>query len=148
MKRLIALLLIFLLPVTALAASKTRTKWTDVPEVVRPGKAARMTFYCPVKTTATVTLLNAQGKTVATLCEDMQTVVGENELTWDGTADGEDVTPGTYTLRIALSGKRRRLISRWGRMPRSCWMWTAMCIWKRAGRCMWTAPRRERSSCC
>lgn len=106
MKRLIALLLIFLLPVTALAASKARTKWTDVPEVVRPGKAARMTFYCPVKTTATVTLLNAQGKTVATLCEDMQTVVGENELTWDGTADGEDVTPGTYTLRIALSGKK------------------------------------------
>ena len=63
MKRLLALLCLLMLPATALAA-KTRTKWTDVPEVVRPGKSARMIFTCPVETTAVITLLDTDGETV------------------------------------------------------------------------------------
>lgn len=105
MKRLLALLCLLMLPATALAA-KTRTKWTDVPEVVRPGKSARMIFTCPVETTAVITLLDTDGETAATLAENYQTSVGENSLTWDGTSEGADVAPGKYTLRIALSGKK------------------------------------------
>ena len=105
MKRLLALLCLLMLPATALAA-KTRTKWTDVPEVVRPGKSVRMIFTCPVETTAVITLLDTDGETAATLAENYQTSVGENSLTWDGTSEGTDVAPGKYTLRIALSGKK------------------------------------------
>ena len=105
MKRLLALLCLLMLPATALAA-KTRTKWTDVPEVVSPGKSARMIFTCPVETTAVITLLDTDGETAATLAENYQTSVGENSLTWDGTSEGADVAPGKYTLRIALSGKK------------------------------------------
>ena len=105
MKRLLALLCLLMLPATALAA-KTRTKWTDVPEVVRPGKSARMIFTCPVETTAVITLLDTDGETAAALAENYQTSVGENSLTWDGTSEGTDVAPGKYTLRIALSGKK------------------------------------------
>lgn len=105
MKRLLALLCLLMLPATALAA-KTRTKWIDVPEVVRPGKSVRMIFTCPVETMAVITLLDTDGETAAALAENYQTSVGENSLTWDGTSEGADVAPGKYTLRIALSGKK------------------------------------------
>lgn len=105
MKKFLALLALLLLPLAALAASNPRTRWTDVPELLRPGKTERLVFDCPVETEATVTVLDGSGTAVATLWENEMTVEGENTLYWDGQVNGTDVAPGTYTLHIALSGK-------------------------------------------
>ena len=61
MKKFFALLALLLLPLAALAASNTRTRWTDVPELLRPGKSERLVFDCPVETEATITVLDASG---------------------------------------------------------------------------------------
>lgn len=105
MKKFLALLALLLLPLAALAASNPRTRWTDVPELLRPGKTERLVFDCPVETEATVTVLDGSGTAVATLWENEMTVEGENILYWDGQVNGTDVASGTYTLHIALSGK-------------------------------------------
>lgn len=105
MKKFLALLALLLLPMAALAASNPRTRWTDVPELLRPGKTERLAFDCPVETEATVTVLDGSGTAVATLWENEMTVEGENTLYWDGQVNGTDVAPGNYTLHIALSGK-------------------------------------------
>ena len=105
MKKWCALLLLLCLPVLAQAAPKTRTKWTDVPELLRPGKSERLVFDCPVETTATITVLDESGAVTATLWQDHPTQTGENTLYWDGTADGAPAAPGSYALHIALSGK-------------------------------------------
>lgn len=48
---------------------------------------------------ATVTLLDAKGRTVATLAGGK--AAGENEVAWDGAgADGGRVAAGTYTVRV------------------------------------------------
>ena len=61
MKKFLALLALLLLPLAALAASNPRTRWTDVPELLRPGKTERLVFDCPVETEATVTVLDGSG---------------------------------------------------------------------------------------
>ena len=60
MKKFLALLALLMLPLVALAASNTRTRWTEVPELLRPGKSERLVFDCPVETEATVTVLDEE----------------------------------------------------------------------------------------
>lgn len=105
MRKWCALLLLLCLPALAQAAPKTRTKWTETPELLRPGKSERFVFDCPVETTATVTVLDDSGAVTATLWQEHATQEGANVLYWDGMAGGVPVAPGSYTLRIALSGK-------------------------------------------
>ncbi len=98
MKRFLALLALLLLPLAALAASAPR--WTDVPQLLRPGKAERLTFESPEDAEATVEVLDASGHVAAILWEDKAAVSGENVLYWDGAG----LAQGAYTLRLTLSG--------------------------------------------
>lgn len=98
MKRFLALLALLLLPLAALAASAPR--WTDVPQLLRPGKAERLTFESPEDAEATVEVLDASGHVAAILWQDKAAVSGENALYWDGAG----LAQGAYTLRLTLSG--------------------------------------------
>lgn len=81
------LLLCLLLP----ASAEDTLAWTQVPDVLRPGKLMRLTYTTFDATNTAIAVVNEQGETVLHL-------VGTSScsITWDGTG----VATGEYVLRL------------------------------------------------
>ncbi|MGN1021375.1 MAG: L,D-transpeptidase family protein [Aristaeellaceae bacterium] len=95
MRKLLIPLLLLLLPLSALA----ETAWTEVPEVIRPGKAVRLT--AAVDGTYDACVLNDEGNVAVMLARDASSQDGTARLYWDGTdASGEPLPEGSCTLRL------------------------------------------------
>lgn len=71
-----------------------------VPDVFRPGRTERISFTAAQDCTASLTLLDEAGQTVAVLRENISAVQGGNHLSWDGMTGGQPVAEGQYTLRL------------------------------------------------
>ncbi|MBP3636482.1 MAG: L,D-transpeptidase family protein [Clostridia bacterium] len=97
MKKLLLLLLICLLPCLALAED---TAWVSVPEVIRPGKAMRLSFTAPEGTVSNVTVMD-DGVEIAHPLWEAAVRAGENAFSWDGLDnDGYALPGGVYTLHL------------------------------------------------
>ncbi|MGN0779206.1 MAG: L,D-transpeptidase family protein [Aristaeellaceae bacterium] len=90
-----ALLFLLFLPVLALSEAA----WTQVPDIIRPGKTIRLT--AAVQQSFTAAVLDASGSVAALLAQDVLPQDGTASLYWDGLDAGGDFLPeGTYTLRL------------------------------------------------
>lgn len=103
LKRSVSLIFLFLaLAFPALA--EQGPAWVEVPEMIRPGKAVRLTFESPEAGEAEVTLLRDEDE-VAWLLDGRSVSAGQTSFAWDGTdADGLPLAPGAYTLRVTIQG--------------------------------------------
>lgn len=98
-KLLPPLLLLLLLPLVALA----EPAWTEVPEVIRPGKSVRLSAEADGAYDASV--LNGDGSIAVVLAQGASPQEGVAWLYWDGTdASGEPLPEGSYTL-LLVSGE-------------------------------------------
>lgn len=102
MRKLLILLLLCLIP-ALVCAEETAPAWTDLPELVRPGKSVRLAAQCAAP--ADVYLLEKDGSILSTLAQNEAPQDGEIRLYWDGCDDSGEVIPeGNYTLRIQSGG--------------------------------------------
>lgn len=97
---LFALMMLFVL-----SAHAENAAFTNAPDLLRPGKTERISFTVPEDGSAQLDLIDANGSQTAVIRESMTAAAGENHLSWDGTnVNDVPVTPGTYTLRLVLTG--------------------------------------------
>lgn len=97
------LLALCLTPALALAEG---ARWQDVPELVRPGKAERLTFTAEAAGQAQVLVLQ-DGEEIVCLNDAMAVKEGLNALHWDGTdSDGDTLPAGAYTLRVTCGDEK------------------------------------------
>ena len=104
MKKKWVILIFALLLLPALALGETKTKWTEAPELIRPGKSVRFAFDCPVSDACAVTLLDASESSLGEVWSGTS-AEGANTFFWDGTLTGSAVAQGDYTLRISVRTK-------------------------------------------
>ena len=79
--------------------------FTNAPDLMRPGKTERISFSVPEDGSAQLDLIDENGSQAVLIRESMTTYQGENHLSWNGEkADKLPVQPGTYTLRLVLTG--------------------------------------------
>ena len=98
-KLLPPLLLLLLLPLAALAGPA----WTEVPDIIRPGKAVRLSAEADGIFNASV--LRSDGSVAAALAQGASPQEGVARLYWDGLdASGEPLPEGSYTL-LLVSGE-------------------------------------------
>ena len=97
---LLLLLLLLLLPLFALA----EPAWTEVPELIRPGKSVRLTAEADGVFDASV--LSGDGSVAVVLAQGASPQEGIARLYWDGLdASGEPLPEGSYTLRLTCGGE-------------------------------------------
>ena len=104
MRRLFPLMLLMLmLPLVSLAEDMPAPAWTDVPDLVRPGKSVRLAAGC--SSSADIYLLEKDGSILATIAEDEAPQDGEIRVYWDGCDDDGEVVPeGAYILQLQSGG--------------------------------------------
>ena len=96
MRRFLLMILLLLLPLSALAA-----EWTETPDLIRPGKSARLVFDS-AKGTAEITLSGEHGDY---LLHTMEVKKGGGTYFWDGCVDGEALPAGQYILTVKVGKK-------------------------------------------
>ena len=103
-KRLLPLLMLLLLPLAALAQDLS---FTVAPDLIRPGKAERISFSSPVSGTARLELLTESGALSAVIREGMAAAEGVNHLSWDGLDEnGVPLPAGNYILTVTIGDSR------------------------------------------
>ena len=87
MRKLTVLLLMIMLLCSAAVAEDVLS--IDAPDaVIRPGKAATISFTAPEAGVAEILLKDMQGQTISVVVEDFAAVQGFNSLWWNGTYQG------------------------------------------------------------
>ena len=100
------LLLMLLLPLGALAEEM---RFTVSPDVLRPGKTERISFYVPASGTARLELYDENGNFYALIRESMDVAEGINHLSWDGQDEKDQpVPPGAYWLSLTVGDQQIR----------------------------------------
>ncbi|MBE5786207.1 MAG: hypothetical protein E7324_01560 [Clostridiales bacterium] len=97
------LLISFLLLLIPLWALAQETDFTVAPDVIRPGKTERISFFADVGGEAHVELRTGDGQLAATIWNGFNAAAGENHLTWNGfDTNGNPCPPGEYLLQLTL----------------------------------------------
>ena len=105
LKRLAALIVAAVMIGTLIPVlSEGALTFVDPPELIRPGKAIRLSFDAAQPGKASLVLKDAAGTVVATLYEQYDAKSGRNNLSWDGTVNGQPVSGGEYTLVLEING--------------------------------------------
>lgn len=103
MRKLTVLLLMIMLLCSAAVAEDVLS--IDAPDaVIRPGKAATISFTAPEAGVAEILLKDMQGQTISVVVEDFAAVQGFNSLWWNGTYQGAPAPQGDYQLVVNLNG--------------------------------------------
>ena len=103
MRKLTVLLWMILLLCSAAVAEDALS--IDAPDaVIRPGKAATISFTAPEAGAAEILLKDMQGQTISVVVEDFAAVQGFNSLWWNGTYQGAPAPQGDYQLVVNLNG--------------------------------------------
>ncbi|MBQ8312673.1 MAG: L,D-transpeptidase family protein [Clostridia bacterium] len=103
MRKLTVFLLMILLLCSAAAAESALS--IDAPDaVIRPGKAATISFTAPEAGTAEILLKDMQGQTISVVVENFAAAQGFNSLWWNGTYQGAPAPQGDYQLVVNLNG--------------------------------------------
>lgn len=104
MKRFYSVLILLLLfPLLALSES---LGFTVAPEMIRPGKAERISISVPADGDADLVLLDENGGAAASIWQDYPVVQGVNHLTWNGmNEEGKAVSEGRYILQLRMGGE-------------------------------------------
>lgn len=103
MRKLTVLLLMIMLLCSAAVAEDVLS--IDAPDaVIRPGKAATISFTAPQTGVAEILLKDMQGQTISVVVEDFAAVQGFNSLWWNGTYQGAPAPQGDYQLVVNLNG--------------------------------------------
>ncbi len=103
MRKLTVILLTMLLLCSAAMAEDVLS--IDAPEaVIRPGKAATISFTAPQAGAAEILLKDMQGQTISVVVEDFAAAQGFNSLWWNGTYQGAPAPQGEYQLVVNLNG--------------------------------------------
>ncbi|MBQ7846494.1 MAG: L,D-transpeptidase family protein [Clostridia bacterium] len=103
MRKLTVLLLMIMLLCSAAVAEDALS--IDAPDaVIRPGKAATISFTAPQAGAAEILLKDMQGQTISVVVEDFAAVQGINSLWWNGTYQGAPAPQGDYQLVVNLNG--------------------------------------------
>ncbi len=82
-------------------------RFTVAPDLVRPGKIERISFFVPSDGEADLLLLDElSGETRAVIRRGIAAAAGDNHLAWDGRAeDGAPVAPGAYLLALTMGSQ-------------------------------------------
>ena len=84
-------------------ATAGENAFTNVPDVVHPGKSERISFRLEKEEKVTLSVMAENGETVAVIRQAFTAPAGENHMIWDGLKDdGTAAAPGEYSL--VLSG--------------------------------------------
>ena len=83
------------------AAGEGSVAWVDPPSEIRPGTDIRLSFSSTHAGKADIIVKSDTGATVAVLAEGFPAKAGRNNLSWDGTASGEALKEGAYTLIVS-----------------------------------------------
>ncbi|MBE5804787.1 MAG: hypothetical protein E7316_09785, partial [Clostridiales bacterium] len=103
MRKLIVVLLMLMLACGAAAAEgELALEVSDT--VIRPGKAATISFNAPEAGTAEILLKDMQGQTLSVVVENFSAVQGYNSLWWNGTYQGAPAPQGEHQLVMSLNG--------------------------------------------
>lgn len=103
MRKLTVLIMMIMLLCSAAAAEDVLS--IDAPDaVIRPGKAATISFTAPQDGTAEILLKDMQGQTISVVVENFAAVQGFNSLWWNGTYQGAPAPQGEYQLVVNLNG--------------------------------------------
>lgn len=103
MRKLTVLLLMIMLLCSAAMAEDVLS--IDAPDaVIRPGKAATISFTAPQAGAAEILLKDEQGQTISVVVEDFAAVQGFNSLWWNGTYQGAPAPQGDYQIVVNLNG--------------------------------------------
>lgn len=98
MRKLLLIPLLLLIPALALADAA----WVDTPDLIRPGKPARLVFRAEAD--AAITLLDSDRRPCAVVAEAAAVRDGQGQVYWDGmTAEGP-LAPGDYVLFLHSGG--------------------------------------------
>ncbi len=104
MRKIIVMITVILMLFAAAAAENTLT--LDAPDaVIRPGKAAVISFNAPQAGTAEILLKDMQGQTLSVVVENFAAVQGYNSLWWNGTYQGAAAPQGEHQLVVYLNGE-------------------------------------------
>lgn len=103
MRKLTVLLWMIMLLCSAALAEDVLS--IDAPDaVIRPGKAATISFTAPEAGVAEILLKDMQGQTISVVVEEFAAVQGFNSLWWNGTYQGAPAPQGDYQLVVNLNG--------------------------------------------
>ncbi len=93
------------LPYVCFSEGEAGLSLTDIPAVIYPGKAERMSFFSDAAGAVNVSVTSSDG-TVHSVIEGYMAISGTNHITWDGTfRDGGVPSPGEYTLTLDMEGR-------------------------------------------
>ncbi len=94
------LIFLALIGITMIAAGEGALEWVDPPDVIRPGKAVRLSFTVSLAGDTAILVKDTSGKTVITIEEEFPAKAGRNNLAWDGMALGMPLRSGAYVLQV------------------------------------------------
>ncbi|MDO4483473.1 MAG: L,D-transpeptidase [Clostridia bacterium] len=100
MKKLLCLMMFLLLCPAALA----ETAWTDVPDLIRPGKTVRL-HYTVDGGDVTVRVSDEFGQQMTVPAQGITAAEGPGAIIWDGCADGAPLLPGYYYLDLVCGDR-------------------------------------------
>jgi len=105
LKRTLAL--IFMLLILPLFALAQELSLVSAPQLVRPGKTERISFYAPQAGEASLEVNTASGALAAVIRQNMNAAQGTNHLTWDGMNEsGVPLPAGDYVFVLSQNGQR------------------------------------------
>ncbi len=105
MRKLLCLLMtLMLLPLAVLAEGAELS--IDTPaEAIRPGKAYLLSFTVPAEGECDLILRDVPGNFVMDVVTDLPAYAGQNQMWWNGTANGVSPAEGVYKLVVAMDGQ-------------------------------------------
>ena len=105
MRKLLCLLLTLLfLPVFSVSAEGAVLSIDTLAEAIRPGKAFLLSFSVPDQGECDLFLRDVEGNFVMNVVTDLSVSAGQNQLWWNGTANGVSAAEGVYQLVLAMDG--------------------------------------------
>ena len=105
MRKLLCLLMtLMLLPLAVFAEAPALS--IDTPaEAIRPGKAFLLSFTVPHDGECDLVLRDVQGNFVMDVVRGLYAYAGQNQMWWNGTANGVSPAENVYQLVIAMDGQ-------------------------------------------
>ena len=104
MRKLLSLLLTLLFLPIAVQAEGAALSIDTPAEAIRPGKAFLLSFYVPYDGECDLILRDAAGSSVMNVVTGLTAYAGQNQMWWNGTAEGVSPAEGVYQLVLRMDG--------------------------------------------